>query len=138
MTRICKVLIVEDDDNVRALLGDLFEDEGYHFTLVRDGAEMEQALDGDDYDVSIIDVSLAGGESGFTLAQTARDRGCGVILTSGDPRHFERLQDGEWRSIAKPFRVQQLIALVDRVLKETAAQCVRRTRSDGTAFPARA
>jgi hypothetical protein len=38
----------------------------------------------------------------------------------------------------KPFRIQQLIEVIDKVLTETAAQCVRRTRGDGSLFPARA
>src|SRR5262249_22065513 len=45
MARICKVLIVEDDDDVRALLGDIFHDEGFRFSTVKTGAEMSKALD---------------------------------------------------------------------------------------------
>ena len=35
MARICKVLIVENDDDVRDLLGDIFHDEGFRFAMVR-------------------------------------------------------------------------------------------------------
>ena len=45
-TRICNILVVEDDDSVRALLGDVLDHAGYEFTLARDGAEMRAALDG--------------------------------------------------------------------------------------------
>ena len=34
-------------------------------------------------------------------------------------------------------RVQELIDIVDKILIETAAQCVRRKRSDGSEFPVR-
>ena len=137
MARICKVLIVEDHDGVRALLGDIFHDEGYRFTLVASGEEMRGALDGDDYDVVIIDVSLRGSEDGYELAEAAAEQGCGVILTTGDHGHVGRLQASGRVFLMKPFKVQELIALVDRVLKETAARCVRRKRRDGTYFPAR-
>jgi hypothetical protein len=33
--------------------------------------------------------------------------------------------------------VQQLVEIVDKILAETAAQCVRRKRGDGSFFPAR-
>jgi len=122
---------------VRALLGDIFADEGYRFTLVATGADMREALDEDDYDVVIIDVLLRSAEDGFALAQVAKTQGCGVILTTGDHRHLDRLARGDFPYLPKPFKVQELIALVDRVLKETAAQCVRRTRRDGTQFAAR-
>jgi two-component system phosphate regulon response regulator OmpR len=137
MTRICKVLVVEDDEAVRAVLGDVFEEEGYGFTLVADGAAMREALDGDDYDIVVLDISLRGGESGFDLAQEAKRQGCGVILTSGDPAQFTRMRDSEWHTLAKPFQMRHLTALADQILQEIAVECVRRTRSDGSAFPAR-
>jgi hypothetical protein len=33
--------------------------------------------------------------------------------------------------------VQHLVEIVDKILVETAAQCVRRKRGDGSFFPAR-
>ena len=138
MARICKALIVENDDDVRDLLGDVFEDEGFRFSMVKTGSEMKAALDDDDYDVVLIDVTQPGHEDGFALAQIARDQGCGAILVTGDYRHLERLQDSGKHFLLKPFRVQQLIAIVDKILTETAARCVRRKRGDGSFFPNRA
>jgi hypothetical protein len=40
MARICKVLIVENDDDVRDLLGDIFEDDGFRLSMVKTSAEM--------------------------------------------------------------------------------------------------
>jgi len=137
MARICKVLIVEDDDDVRDLLGDIFHDEGFRFSTVKTGAEMSKALDDDDYDVVVIDVTQPGHQDGFVLAQIARDQGCGVILVTGDHRYLGRLQTSGQHYLLKPFRVQQLVELVDKILEETAAQCIRRKGSDGSSFPAR-
>ena len=137
MPRICKVLIVENNDAVRDLLADVFHDEGYRFSIVETGAEMREALDDDDYDVALIDVTQPGHEDGIALAQIAREQGCAPILVTGDHRHLERLDASGQRYLLKPFRVQQLIELVDKILVETAAQCVRRKRGDGSFFPAR-
>lgn len=137
MARICKVLIVEDHDEVRELLSAAFEDEGYEFVAVRTGAEMRAALDTEDYDIAIIDVLLPGGEDGFALAESARELGCGVILITGDHRHLERLDRSGHCHLLKPFRLHDMMALIDRVLSETANLCVRRRRGDGSRFPAR-
>jgi two-component system, OmpR family, response regulator len=137
MARICKVLIVENDDHVRDLLGHVFEDEGYLFSTVKTGAEMREALDADDYDIVVIDVTQPGEEDGFALARIARDQGCGAILVTGDHRHRERLQASARHYLLKPFRVQQLIEIANKILIETAAQCVRRKRGEGSSFPAR-
>lgn len=138
MPRTCKVLIVEDHDEVRELLTVLLEQEGFDFTAVETGAGMRAALDEEDYDIAIIDVLLPGGEDGFALAAAARAMGCGVILITGDHRHAERLDESGHHYLLKPFGVGDLIALVSRVLAEIASRCVRRRRSDGSFFPLRA
>src|SRR5207244_3067595 len=79
-----------------------------------------------------------GHEDGFALAQLARQQGCGAILVTGDHRHLERLEASGQRYLLKPFRVQQLVDIVDKILVETAAQCVRRKRGDGSCCAGRA
>jgi len=103
MTRICKVLIVENDDGVRDTLANVVADEGYLLTTLRTGREMSIALDDDDYDIVIIDVSQPGPEDGFALARVARERGCGVILVTGDHRHRDRLQESGEHYLLKPL-----------------------------------
>src|SRR5215472_13101168 len=122
MARICKVLIVENDHDVRDLLANVVEDEGYFFATVETGREMRGALDEDDYDIAIIDVTQPGPDDGFALARLARELGCGVVLITGD--HF----------LLKPFGVKQLTALADKILTEITAHCVRRKRSDESFF----
>ena len=138
MTRICKVLIVENDDDVRDLLANVFEYEGYCFATVETGREMREALDDDDYDIVVIDVTQPGPDDGFALARTARELGCGVVLITGDHSHLARLEGSGEHYLLKPFKVQQLAEIAERVLAEIAAQCVRRKRSDGSAFAASA
>jgi two-component system phosphate regulon response regulator OmpR len=132
MTRICNVLVVEDDDSVRALLGDVLDHAGYEFTLARDGAEMRAALDAEVFDVAIIDISLRGGEDGFALAEVASGKGCGVILTTGDPERRVRLEASGRRYLMKPFRMKQLTDLVDEILRDDAALCMRRPPTGST------
>lgn len=136
MDRICKILVVEDDDAVRALLGHVLEHQGYDFALTSSAAEMRNALEIDDYDVAIIDISLRGVENGFALAELASERGCGVILTTGDPAQRARLEASGRRHILKPFRMLDLTALVHQVLKDTEALCEPRRPPDGSAVPA--
>ena len=137
MERICNILVVEDDDAVRELLGAALDLAGYRFCLVGTGAAMRAALDEDDFDVAIIDVSLRDGEDGFSLALEAQAKGCGVILTTGDPQQQARLAASSHRQLLKPFRLQQLTSLIDQVLKDTAALCVPRLPDDQAPLPAR-
>jgi len=85
----------------------------------------------------VIDVTQPGQEDGFALAQIARGQGCGAILVTGDHRHLERLQQSGQHYLLKPFRMPELLEIADKILVEIAAQCVRRTRDDGSFFPVR-
>lgn len=138
MARICKILVVENDGGIREFLGQLFEDEGYRFAMVETGAQMRAALDDDDYDIVLIDVTQPGHEDGFALAAIARAQGCGAILVTGDHRLNERLAASGAHYLLKPFRVHQLVEILEKLLEEAAANCVRRKRGDGSFFPARA
>jgi DNA-binding response OmpR family regulator len=65
----------------------------------------------------------------------ASGKGCGVILTTGDPERRARLEAGGRRYLIKPFRMKQLTDLIDEILREDAALCMRRP-SGGSALPA--
>jgi two-component system phosphate regulon response regulator OmpR len=126
MARICKVLVVEDNDEIRQLLGNVFHHEGYHFVMAGDARGMRQVLTAHpDVDVVILDVRLPGSENGLSLAKELAGKSYGVILVTGDHRHADRLEMSGHRYILKPFRMASLLELVDRVLNETKRQCER-------------
>jgi DNA-binding response OmpR family regulator len=137
MARICKVLIVENDDYIRELLGEAFDEEGFLFATAETGAEMEDKLDEDDFDIVMIDITQPGDKDGFALAELAHQQGCGVILTTGDHRHSERLEQSRRYYLLKPFRMGDLMTVVDQILTVAAIECVRRKRRDGSHFPPR-
>lgn len=127
MTRICKILVVEDNDGIRDFLHALFDDEGYHITIVAGGEQMRAALAKDRFDVALIDVTLPGADDGFALAKLASAVGCGVILVTGNARHFETVKVSGYRYLLKPFRVERLLALVSELIAESKS-CELATR----------
>jgi len=134
---MCKVLVVENDAYIRELLGEVFDEEGFLFESVETGAEMEDKLDEDDFDIVMIDVTQPGEEDGYALAEIAHRQGCGVILTTGDHRHTERLEQSGRHYLLKPFTMQNLMTTVDQILTLASIECVRRKRRDGSYFPPR-
>jgi len=134
---MCKVLVVENDAYIRELLGEVFDEEGFLFASVETGAEMEDKLDEDDFDIVMIDVTQPGEEDGYALAEIAHRQGCGVILTTGDHRHTERLEQSGRHYLLKPFTMQNLMTTVDQILTLASIECVRRKRRDGSYFSPR-
>jgi two-component system, OmpR family, torCAD operon response regulator TorR len=132
LKRICRVLVVEDNDDIRSLLEDTFAYEGYRFICVPSGEEMRSILAQGDVDIVIIDVTLRAGESGLALAEEVAQQNYPVILVSGDHTHAASITEtGRHRFLAKPFRLRSLVELVDEALEEAQADCEVKQRAVG-------
>jgi DNA-binding NtrC family response regulator len=125
--KTCNVLVVEDDKDVLEVLSEIFSGEGYHLTLCRTGAEMRAALASDpEIHIAIIDVVLPDASHGIRLAEEVAAQGLPVILTSGDHTRAAEMKESGHRYILKPFRIAELLELIDATLKATGAKCQRK------------
>lgn len=131
MTKVCKVLVVEDNAEIRELLGNLFGYEGYRFECVATAEACREELAKGDVDVAVIDVVIPGPDDGLSLAKEAADLGCGVILVTGHHDHFTSVENGGHRYLYKPFAIKSLLELVDQTLHETRRRCKVKGRRYG-------
>ena len=112
-----RILIVEDDKNIRELIRMNLQLAGYHCTLCRDGKEMEESLSGGKFDLILLDVMLPG-LSGFDLI--GRCSGIPVIFVTAKEELQDKLNGltlGAEDYIVKPFEMMELIARVNVVLR---------------------
>ena len=89
------ILVVEDDDDVRAMTAATLEELGYKTVIARDGPEALAALGkGESIDLLFSDYVMPG-MSGAELARAAQEQrpGLKVLLTSGYAKHAA-LRDG--------------------------------------------
>jgi CheY-like chemotaxis protein len=107
------VLVVEDDDSIRALMRAVLEPAGYDVRLASGG---EEALRGADADLLITDI-LMPGMNGRELATRITERApdTHVLFISGYTGKDARLQEGE-RFLAKPFTPSALLEQVQALL----------------------
>jgi len=117
-----KILIVEDDDDVRTYTSTTLRDFGYSVVEAANAKEALKALASHpDIDLLFTDVGLAGGMNGRQLADEAvrRQPKLRVLFTSGYARdaivHDGRLDPGV-DLIAKPFTHTALAAKLHQVL----------------------
>jgi two-component system cell cycle sensor histidine kinase/response regulator CckA len=109
------LLLVEDDDHVRAALRRLLTDRGFEVTAVSCKAEALAFLDGDHAKVALMvtDVVMPGGD-GVSLAEEARARipGLPVLFMSGHTNHavLDDLPQPGTHFMAKPFVAADLDA----------------------------
>jgi two-component system cell cycle sensor histidine kinase/response regulator CckA len=111
------VLVVEDDDSIRALMRAVLEPAGYRVRLASGG---EEALSGADADLLITDI-LMPGMNGRELATRITERApdTHVLFISGYTGKDTRLEEGE-RFLAKPFTPSALLEQVQALLTATA------------------
>ncbi len=115
------ILVVDDDSEIRSLLGEYLQKNGYRVTVVADGREMWAALDGGArVDIVVLDLMLPG-EDGLTLCRNLRARSeLPVIMLTARGEETDRivgLEMGADDYLAKPFNPRELLARIKSVLR---------------------
>jgi PAS domain S-box-containing protein len=118
-----RILVVEDQEAVRAVACSFLEDFGYDIIEARDGFEaLSRLQEHDDVDLMFSDVVMPGGMNGFDLAQAAQSMNPAlkVVHTSGYPKgamvHQDEPRFKEGMIIMKPYRREDLHKIIGDVL----------------------
>ncbi len=114
-----KVLVLEDDENLRELLCETLEDEGYQSEGAANGVEAIHKVSSGVYDLLLVDVRMEG-MSGLEAFAHIRQQGvelaCLVITgyaTEEDSIRAIRLGVGDY--LRKPFEMKELLLRLARV-----------------------
>ena len=116
-----RILVVEDDDQLRAHTTEILTELGYEVLSARNAAAALALLDRHDVDLLFTDVVMPGGTNGRQLAEQAvrRKPGLKVLFTTGYTRnaivHHGRL-DSDVALIGKPFTFSGLAARIRAML----------------------
>lgn len=114
------ILVVDDDPEIRQLLGAYLEKNGYRVTVVGDGKEMWAALDQSRIDLIVLDLMLPGTD-GLELCRTLRTRSrIPVIMLTARGDEMDRvlgLEMGADDYVPKPFSARELLARTKVVLR---------------------
>ena len=137
-TRI-RVLVAEDDDEMRELLARVLGEEGYDVVSVSDGHQALARIEEGRFDIVLSDVRMPGPD-GMELLRRAMARRLHqpVILMSGFGTigsAVEAMRAGAYHYLAKPFNLDELLEIL-RGAGDQISQ--RRSFSDGAgdeAFP---
>ncbi|MBU8975205.1 MULTISPECIES: response regulator [unclassified Lysobacter] len=115
------VLLVEDEDDLRMLVGEALRLTGYRVTLAADGPQAVAALEQGRFDVVVSDVSMPGGMSGIDLTTHAArlQPDARIILVSGFARAQLPALPANVGFLPKPYRIPQLLEL----LREHVPSC---------------
>ncbi len=129
-----RILVVDDDADLRWMVNKYLSKHEYSVTLAEDGEKMREVLQHESFDLAILDINLPG-EDGLSLARYLRsNHNIGIIMLSAAAEVFDRivgLEMGADDYVTKPFEPRELLARVKSVLRRV--QNASEAGSDGAA-----
>ena len=129
-----RVLIVDDEDQIRTLLARLLSGHGYECDAAESAAEARRMLKETSYGLVLSDVNMPG-ESGldFTREVLAQYRDIAVVMVTGlDDRSYAEVatEHGAYGYILKPFKPNELLINVGNAFRRRALEIENRGHRD--------
>lgn len=122
-----RVLVLDDEEMVREVAKEMLEHLGYEVLLAVDGREIIEChrqccQEGRPIDLFLVDLTISGGMGGQEAVEKLRavDPSVRAVVSSGysnDPVVANFRDYGFAEVVAKPFRIDELARVIDRVLK---------------------
>lgn len=116
-----KILLAEDEIRMAQALKELLKQENYEVDHFKDGLSALDAIEGDVYDMMILDVMMPG-MNGFQVAKKARSMGIKapilMLTAKGEvDDKVEGLDSGADDYLTKPFMAKELLARIRALLR---------------------
>jgi two-component system, OmpR family, response regulator len=120
-----RILVVDDDEEIRTLLSDFLEQHGFAVTAVADGASMDRAIATQAFDIAVLDVMMPGEDGLSILRRLAARGGLPIIMLSAIGSDIDRivgLEMGAEDYLPKPCNPRELLARIRTVLRRHRRQ----------------
>ena len=130
-----RVLVVDDEPNIRRILEVAFDKMGWAATVAEDGLGAIDCLDGHSFDCVLTDVTMPG-MTGYELLREVKARRPElpvVIMTAFGtiPQAVQAIRDGAFEYITKPFDLDVLKKIVASAMEEAATTRPTSRKSKG-------
>jgi CheY-like chemotaxis protein len=122
-----KILVVDDNKDIREMLEDFLNFEGHKPVLTKDGKEALEIFCEQDFDIVITDLGMPG-MSGWELSKSIKQKNpeipIGIITGWGAQLGVEELKKNkvEW-ILSKPFNLDQFKQMIETVGARIALPC---------------
>ncbi|AFL99961.1 response regulator with CheY-like receiver domain and winged-helix DNA-binding domain [Desulfitobacterium dehalogenans ATCC 51507] len=115
-----KILIADDEDEIRDLLAIYLKCEGFEVTTAADGIEALQMLQKIDFDLIILDIMMPRLDGIQTCIKIRKDNGIPIIMLSAKSEDVDKilgLNTGADDYVTKPFNPLEIVARVKSQLR---------------------
>lgn len=116
-----KILVVDDEPNVRSFLNTLLAEEGYEVILASDGKEAMELVATESPEAILLDINMPG-INGLEVCKKLKEREETryipiIIVTGLDDRGFMAYLEGADDFVTKPFRPVELIFRINSMVR---------------------
>lgn len=117
-----RILIVDDDEGIRSLIGEFLAKHGYETATAADPLEMRAMLTGESFDLIVLDVMMPREDGLTALRQMGADAPPVIMLSAvgSDVDRIVGLEMGADDYLAKPCNPRELLARIRTVLRRRA------------------
>ena len=135
-----RILVVDDEANIRALIDEILSEEGYDVTTAADAKQARAARKEHEYDLVLLDIWMPDTD-GISLLKEWADNGAGgaVVMMSGHgtvDTAVEATRLGAVDFIEKPVSLAKLLRTVEKALALRRSKDQRRITMPQTTAPA--
>lgn len=124
---MCRILLAEDNDNLREVMTDYLEDNGFQVTAVPDGAEAWDAFCGQDFRLVLLDVMMPR-MNGFEVCRRIRAKeDVPILFLTARVQEEDQLRGyalGADEYIVKPFSLPVLVAKCKAILERAGGRAM--------------
>jgi len=116
-----KVLVVDDEPGMRSLLDKVLSKEGCFVTALERGEDAIAAMDGEDFDLAVLDIEMPG-MNGIELLKRIKDKDPNlnvVMITAYGSLQsaVEAMRLGAYDYLTKPFQMEEIKLVVEKALE---------------------
>ena len=133
-----RIVVVEDEPDLRDAVVEYLVANGFDVTSVGDAASMRELAEHEVFQLAILDIAMPG-EDGLSLARWLRSQmPIGIIFATASGTSIDRivgLEIGADDYVVKPYELRELLARVRSVLRRVPAPSENQNRVALTAEP---
>ena len=116
------IMVVDDLRSIRLTLGGILEDEGHNVVTVENGYQAIEAVRKTHFGAIFMDIKMPGinGVQTFREIKKIAPKTAVVMMTAYAVEDLveEALEEGAYTVVYKPFDIERIIAIIERLLKE--------------------
>lgn len=120
-----KILVVDDEEKIRAIIRKYGEFEGYEITEAKDGMEAIRICKAQDFDVIILDIMMPELDGFSTCKEIRKTKDIPVIMLSARGEEYDRIHGFELGIddyVVKPFSPKELMMRVKVVINRNKSK----------------